>query len=213
MCGRMNGRARDMARDHMLWSPSPQVAHGDARVSRSWSRLSRKLVHELLCRLGWEENPRMRDKTPAMPHVTCRAAVRRRTMRSTPGGVRRRGPRRGTQRCDTTQDEQGAHTVSSGDSQASSPSLFDQSAGFRCKLNPQSECFFRSEARRGNERRWFVRTVVAAFAAGLSGTIDEIGQQIDPNRPTAVIKGHVDNPKRRIRAGQYVTATVNIPLK
>jgi membrane fusion protein, heavy metal efflux system len=58
-----------------------------------------------------------------------------------------------------------------------------------------------------------VRTVGAGSAAGLSGTIDEIGQQIDPKRRTAVIKGHVDNPGRRIQAGQHVTATVNIPLK
>ena len=34
---------------------------------------------------------------------------------------------------------------------------------------------------------------------------------IDPNQHTAVIKGYVDNPGKRIRAGQYVTATVNIP--
>jgi cobalt-zinc-cadmium efflux system membrane fusion protein len=34
---------------------------------------------------------------------------------------------------------------------------------------------------------------------------------IDPNQHTAVIKGYVDNPGQRIRGGQYVTATVNIP--
>ena len=34
---------------------------------------------------------------------------------------------------------------------------------------------------------------------------------IDPNQHTAVIKGYVENPGKRIRAGQYVTATVNIP--
>ena len=51
----------------------------------------------------------------------------------------------------------------------------------------------------------------AASATGLPGTIDEIGYLIDPNQHTAVIKGYVENPGKRIRAGQYVTATVNIP--
>ncbi|WP_254053887.1 efflux RND transporter periplasmic adaptor subunit [Singulisphaera sp. GP187] len=64
---------------------------------------------------------------------------------------------------------------------------------------------------RGSERRWTVRTVGVASATGLSGTIDEIGYVIDPNQHTAVIKGYVDNPGKRLRAGQYVTATVNIP--
>jgi cobalt-zinc-cadmium efflux system membrane fusion protein len=67
------------------------------------------------------------------------------------------------------------------------------------------------EALQGKERSWTVRTVGAAPAAGLAGTIDEIGYVIDPNQHTAVIKGYVENPGRRIRGGQYVTATVNIP--
>ena len=67
------------------------------------------------------------------------------------------------------------------------------------------------EALRHDERRWTVRTVGAASATGLPGTIDEIGYVIDPNQHTAVIKGYVENPKERIRAGQYVTATVDIP--
>jgi cobalt-zinc-cadmium efflux system membrane fusion protein len=67
------------------------------------------------------------------------------------------------------------------------------------------------EALDPNERRWTVQTVGAAAAAGLSGTIDEIGYLIDPNQHTAVIKGYVENPGQRIRGGQYVTATVRIP--
>jgi cobalt-zinc-cadmium efflux system membrane fusion protein len=62
-----------------------------------------------------------------------------------------------------------------------------------------------------DERRWTVRTVGAAASAGLPGTIDEIGYVIDPNQHTAVIKGYVDNPGKRIRGGQYVTATISIP--
>ncbi len=67
------------------------------------------------------------------------------------------------------------------------------------------------EVLQGNEKRWNVRTVGAASATGLSGTIAEIGYLIDPNQHTAIIKGYVDNPGQQIRAGQYVTATVNIP--
>jgi cobalt-zinc-cadmium efflux system membrane fusion protein len=67
------------------------------------------------------------------------------------------------------------------------------------------------EALDHGERRWTVRTVGAESAMGLPGTIDEIGYLIDPNQHTAVIKGYVDNPGQRIRAGQYVAATVPIP--
>jgi membrane fusion protein, heavy metal efflux system len=67
------------------------------------------------------------------------------------------------------------------------------------------------EALSQNQRRWTVQTVGATSAAGLPGTIDEIGYVIDPNQHTAIIKGYVDNPGRHIRAGQYVAATVQIP--
>jgi cobalt-zinc-cadmium efflux system membrane fusion protein len=67
------------------------------------------------------------------------------------------------------------------------------------------------EALQGSERQWTVHTVGAPSASGLAGTINEIGYLIDPNQHTAVIKGFVDNPGGRIRAGQFVTATVNIP--
>ena len=62
-----------------------------------------------------------------------------------------------------------------------------------------------------DQKRWTVRTVGAASATGLAGTIDEIGYIIDPNQHTAIIKGYVENPGQRIRAGQFVSATVNIP--
>jgi cobalt-zinc-cadmium efflux system membrane fusion protein len=67
------------------------------------------------------------------------------------------------------------------------------------------------ESLHSGERRWAVRTVGTATAAGLPGTIDEIGYLIDPNQHTAVIKGYVENPGNHIRAGQYVAATLNIP--
>jgi cobalt-zinc-cadmium efflux system membrane fusion protein len=67
------------------------------------------------------------------------------------------------------------------------------------------------EALTENERHWSVRTVGAESAKGLPGTIDQIGYLIDPNQHTAVVKGYVTNPGQRLRAGQYVSATVPIP--
>jgi cobalt-zinc-cadmium efflux system membrane fusion protein len=67
------------------------------------------------------------------------------------------------------------------------------------------------EALSGGGRRWTVRTAGVAAPEGLPGTIDEIGYIIDPNQHTAVIKGYVENPGKRLRAGQYVAATVEIP--
>ena len=67
------------------------------------------------------------------------------------------------------------------------------------------------EALRLNDRQWTVATVGADSAAGLAGTIDEISYIIDPNQHTAIVKGYVANPGQRIRAGQYATATVEIP--
>ena len=67
------------------------------------------------------------------------------------------------------------------------------------------------EALNSSQKRWSVRTVGAGSATGLAGTIDEIGYMIDPNQHTAVIKGYVENPGKRIRGGQYVSATVNLP--
>jgi membrane fusion protein, heavy metal efflux system len=67
------------------------------------------------------------------------------------------------------------------------------------------------EALTDKEKRWTVQTVGAGSSHGLAGAIDEIGYLIDPNQHTAIIKGYVDNPGKHIRAGQYVTATVQIP--
>jgi cobalt-zinc-cadmium efflux system membrane fusion protein len=78
------------------------------------------------------------------------------------------------------------------------------------------------EALEGTDRKWTVRTVNAwtgtnalvgteASTKGIVGTIDEIGYMIDPNQHTAVIKGYIENPGKRIRGGQYVSATIQIP--
>jgi cobalt-zinc-cadmium efflux system membrane fusion protein len=61
------------------------------------------------------------------------------------------------------------------------------------------------------QRAWSVRTVGPASVNGLKGPIEEIGYLIDPNQHTAVIKGYIDNPNEQIRAGQFVSCTVQIP--
>jgi cobalt-zinc-cadmium efflux system membrane fusion protein len=41
--------------------------------------------------------------------------------------------------------------------------------------------------------------------------IDEITYMVDPTLHTAVVKAYVDNPGKKIRAGQFVTARVELP--
>jgi membrane fusion protein, heavy metal efflux system len=45
----------------------------------------------------------------------------------------------------------------------------------------------------------------------VEGTIDDIGYVIDPLQHTALVKGFIENKNHRIRAGQYVTASVTLP--
>jgi cobalt-zinc-cadmium efflux system membrane fusion protein len=59
-----------------------------------------------------------------------------------------------------------------------------------------------------SQRRWTVSTVGSPPVAGL---IDDISYIIDPNQHTAVVKGHIDNPKEVLRAGQFISATVELP--
>jgi cobalt-zinc-cadmium efflux system membrane fusion protein len=58
-----------------------------------------------------------------------------------------------------------------------------------------------------NYLRWTVHTVGAQPIWGL---VDDIGYLIDPNQHTAVVRGHIPNPKGLLRAGQFVTATVEL---
>ncbi len=54
---------------------------------------------------------------------------------------------------------------------------------------------------------WTVRTV---GTGPISGLVDDIGYLIDPNQHTAVVRGHIPNPQGLLRAGQFVTATVEL---
>ena len=58
-----------------------------------------------------------------------------------------------------------------------------------------------------NHISWTVNTVGTKPIAGL---VDDIGYLIDPNQHTAVVRGHIPNPDGLLRAGQFVTATVEL---
>jgi len=58
-----------------------------------------------------------------------------------------------------------------------------------------------------NHIEWTVRTVGAKPIAGF---VDDIGYLIDPSQHTAVVRGHIPNPHGLLRAGQFVTATVEL---
>lgn len=61
------------------------------------------------------------------------------------------------------------------------------------------------------ERENWQRQIGDAAKVGLVGPIDEISYLIDQNTHTAVVKGFIKNEGRALRAGQYVTATIDLP--
>jgi cobalt-zinc-cadmium efflux system membrane fusion protein len=59
-----------------------------------------------------------------------------------------------------------------------------------------------------DERRWTITTV---GATSISGKISEIGYLVDPNQHTVPVKGFIDNPRHLLRAGQFISATIELP--
>ena len=60
-------------------------------------------------------------------------------------------------------------------------------------------------------RKWTISLPADSTLPHQEGTIDRIGNIIDPTQHTALAMGWVDNPQGRLRAGQFVTATVELP--
>jgi cobalt-zinc-cadmium efflux system membrane fusion protein len=60
-------------------------------------------------------------------------------------------------------------------------------------------------------RRWTVRVAADPDAEPLHGWFDEIGTAVDPNTGTAPLKGPVENPGGRLRPGQFVRVTIEVP--
>ncbi len=67
----------------------------------------------------------------------------------------------------------------------------------------------RLQALTTKQRTWKVRTVGAE--GDIEGTIDDISYLIDVNQHSAVVKGHIPNKDGRLRSGQFITATVELP--
>jgi cobalt-zinc-cadmium efflux system membrane fusion protein len=44
-----------------------------------------------------------------------------------------------------------------------------------------------------------------------SGKLEQIGEVIDPNQRTALVRGSVDNPRGELKVGQFITATIEVP--
>ncbi len=76
---------------------------------------------------------------------------------------------------------------------------------------PEDELPRLRELHRRGVLNWSVRTAGAPVGTGLVGPVDEIGYLIDPNTHTAVLKGFIQNDGGALRAGQYVTASVELP--
>jgi cobalt-zinc-cadmium efflux system membrane fusion protein len=57
---------------------------------------------------------------------------------------------------------------------------------------------------------WTVRTV-GLPPGGVTAPVSGISQFIDQNQHTAVIKGFLDNPEDKLRAGQLASATIELP--
>ena len=57
---------------------------------------------------------------------------------------------------------------------------------------------------------WTIHTLDAEDK-GVKGWISDISYLIDVNQHSAVVKGYIDNPGDRLRSGQFITATINVP--
>ncbi len=58
--------------------------------------------------------------------------------------------------------------------------------------------------------RWTVR-LPSRPDVGIDGTLDQVAAVIDPNQHTALVTGRVDNRDGGLKAGQYVTVSVELP--
>lgn len=61
------------------------------------------------------------------------------------------------------------------------------------------------------QRKWTIQLNAEPSAKPLQGNFERIGNIIDPSQHTALVMGWVDNASGRLRAGQFITAHVNLP--
>jgi cobalt-zinc-cadmium efflux system membrane fusion protein len=58
---------------------------------------------------------------------------------------------------------------------------------------------------------WKLRLNAVPTSSPIVGTIDRIGEIIDPNEHMALLAGLVKNPTGELRAGQFITAIIDLP--
>jgi membrane fusion protein, heavy metal efflux system len=58
---------------------------------------------------------------------------------------------------------------------------------------------------------WTIRMKSDPSTPPIVGQAEKIGDLIDPNQHTALVVGQIDNPEGRFRAGQFITAQVELP--
>ncbi len=62
------------------------------------------------------------------------------------------------------------------------------------------------------QRQWTVSVQSDTGLPPLAGRFEQIGKVIDPNEHAALVTGWVDNRAGRLRAGQFITARVELPV-
>jgi len=61
------------------------------------------------------------------------------------------------------------------------------------------------------KRKWRIDLRSESNGKPIEGTFDRIGQFVDPGSHTAVVTGQIDNREMKFRAGQFITATIELP--
>jgi cobalt-zinc-cadmium efflux system membrane fusion protein len=61
------------------------------------------------------------------------------------------------------------------------------------------------------KRAWEVRLKAEPESPPILGRFEVIGHVIDPSQHTAAVVGWIQNPGNRLRTGQFITATVELP--
>jgi cobalt-zinc-cadmium efflux system membrane fusion protein len=63
-----------------------------------------------------------------------------------------------------------------------------------------------------SQHQWTLSVQSDAGQPPLAGRFEQIGKVIDPNEHAALVTGWVDNRAGRLRAGQFITAKIELPL-
>lgn len=62
-----------------------------------------------------------------------------------------------------------------------------------------------------DQRSWKVRLKAEPESPPIQGRFEVIGHVIDPSVHTAAVVGWIENPNHHLRAGQFITATIELP--